>query len=41
MVALDRHVLEYLDRCAREADVIELNFGEQFESRFIDQLLLP
>jgi uncharacterized 2Fe-2S/4Fe-4S cluster protein (DUF4445 family) len=41
MVALDRHVLEYLDRCACEADVVELNLDEGFESRFIDQLVLP
>ena len=41
MVAIDRRILDDLARCAHEVEVLELNFDERFESRFIDQLLLP
>jgi uncharacterized 2Fe-2S/4Fe-4S cluster protein (DUF4445 family) len=41
MVAVDRHILDDLNRFAREVDVIELNLDDRFESRFVDQLLLP
>jgi uncharacterized 2Fe-2S/4Fe-4S cluster protein (DUF4445 family) len=41
LVAVDRRYLDDLNRFAREIEVVELNHDPHFESRYIDQLLLP
>jgi uncharacterized 2Fe-2S/4Fe-4S cluster protein (DUF4445 family) len=40
-VALDRQILDDAERYANEVEVVELNFDNLFEARFVDQLLLP
>jgi uncharacterized 2Fe-2S/4Fe-4S cluster protein (DUF4445 family) len=41
LLAVDRRYLDDLNRFAQEIEVVELNHDPSFESRYIDQLLLP
>ena len=41
LTQLDRGVVDELETVRRRLEVIELNLDPDFESRFIDQLLLP
>jgi uncharacterized 2Fe-2S/4Fe-4S cluster protein (DUF4445 family) len=41
LALVDRSALAELERVAREVEVVELNLDPDFESRYIENLLLP